>query len=272
MSKINEHYLGENGIYIKEAVPEESKFKTPLIFIHGAFGGAFVWNKFLKYFVDKGFKCYSLSLRGHRLSKEINLEGITLEDYVSDLKLLTDYFEFKEPILVGHSMGGLIAFMYGEKYRTKGIIGLDPALTKKFWDKERRSLVNEIPPVATMIDVGLHIKPEKIVGNIPDIDVEDLAQYAVGYRKESGKALTQMIQESQVNCDKIKDIPIYIISADYDKLMPFSIPNDQLKEMAQEYNAQFINMKGISHVGMLYGEKYEQVAENVNNCLKEICE
>ncbi len=271
MNKVNEHYLGENGLYVKETVPDKLRLETPLIFIHGAFGGAFVWDKFLEYFSEKGFKCYALSLRGHRLSKEIGLKGVALEDYVSDLRLITDYFSIKEPILIGHSMGGLIAFMYGEKYETKGIIGLDPALTKEFWDQERKNLIDEIPSVATMIDVGLHIKPEKIIGSIPDIDVEDLAQYAVGYRKESGKALIQMIQESQVDPQKIKDVSIYIISADYDRLMPFSIPNNQLKKMAKKYNAQFINMKGVSHVGMLYGEKYERVAKKVNKYLNKIC-
>lgn len=39
---------------------------TPLLFIHGAFHGAWCWDEhFLDYFAQHGFSAYSLSLRGH---------------------------------------------------------------------------------------------------------------------------------------------------------------------------------------------------------------
>ena len=54
-------------------------------------------------------------------------------------------------------------------------------------------------------------------------------------------------------------------------IIQFLLYSGSLKKMAKKYNAQFINMKGVSHVGMLYGEKYERVAKKVNKYLNKIC-
>ena len=42
------------------------KSKTPIVFVHGAFTGAWCWNEhFLTWFADQGFETISFSLRGH---------------------------------------------------------------------------------------------------------------------------------------------------------------------------------------------------------------
>lgn len=84
----------------------------PLIFIHGAAGGAWYFSNFLDYFSEKGFQCYAISLRGHGLSEGIeDIDTFTLHDYVNDVKSLVDQLDQK-PILIGHSMGGAITQSY----------------------------------------------------------------------------------------------------------------------------------------------------------------
>ena len=46
--------------------PQKMKFKHPLLFLHGAFSGAWCWKEnYLDYFASQGFECLALSLSGH---------------------------------------------------------------------------------------------------------------------------------------------------------------------------------------------------------------
>lgn len=86
--------------------------KNPLLFIHGAAGGAWYFEHFLEFFSNKGYDAYALSLRGHGNSEghdEINT--FRLQDYVDDVRKIVSTFSEK-PIIIGHSMGGAITQIY----------------------------------------------------------------------------------------------------------------------------------------------------------------
>ena len=47
-------------------VPKTQTHKTPLLFVHGMWHGAWCWDEFfLPYFADAGYHATALSLRGH---------------------------------------------------------------------------------------------------------------------------------------------------------------------------------------------------------------
>jgi pimeloyl-ACP methyl ester carboxylesterase len=49
--------------------PARESHKTPLLFVHGAWHGAWCWDEhFLDYFAAKGYRSLAVSLRGHRKS------------------------------------------------------------------------------------------------------------------------------------------------------------------------------------------------------------
>ena len=53
----------------------KAKSKHPIVFVHGAFTGAWCWNEhFLTWFADKGFETVSFSLRGPRLQVSFSLK------------------------------------------------------------------------------------------------------------------------------------------------------------------------------------------------------
>ncbi|TGK22265.1 alpha/beta fold hydrolase [Leptospira fluminis] len=102
---------------------KKSKHKTPLLFVHGAWHGAWCWDEFfLPYFASKGFEVHALDLRGHGQSE--GKKGIRfhrISDYVSDLTEVIQAFSVP-PILIGHSMGGLVVQKYLEKKNVKGAV------------------------------------------------------------------------------------------------------------------------------------------------------
>lgn len=82
----------------------------PLLFVHGAFCGAWVWDEhFLSYFADHGYEAHALSLRGHGDSEGQDFMHLTsLRDYVADLNAAVHRLGVT-PVLIGHSLGGLVA-------------------------------------------------------------------------------------------------------------------------------------------------------------------
>lgn len=81
----------------------------PLLFVHGAWHGAWCWERFLPWFAARGWECHAVDLRGHGDSPNPrSLRRTRIRDYVDDLKETIDALD-RPPILVAHSMGGLVA-------------------------------------------------------------------------------------------------------------------------------------------------------------------
>ncbi|MCI0751022.1 MAG: alpha/beta hydrolase [Flammeovirgaceae bacterium] len=85
-----------------------------IVFIHGLFQNPKSWEKWQKYFEQQGFKCFTPAYPFHEgepdiLRKNIdsNLRGITLRKVVGSVAHIIDTLPEK-PILIGHSMGGLV--------------------------------------------------------------------------------------------------------------------------------------------------------------------
>ncbi|MGZ4056194.1 MAG: alpha/beta hydrolase [Bacteroidia bacterium] len=85
-----------------------------IVFIHGLFQNPKGWIEWENYFAKKGFRCYSPAYPFHEgepadLRKNINpaLGNLTLGNVIDSLSAFIDTLPEK-PILIGHSMGGLV--------------------------------------------------------------------------------------------------------------------------------------------------------------------
>lgn len=78
--------------------------KQPVVFIHGAWHGAWCWDKWIKLFQEQGFEnTIAIELRGHGY-KTGSFERARLKNYVQDVETIINEIE-GSPILVGHSLG-----------------------------------------------------------------------------------------------------------------------------------------------------------------------
>jgi pimeloyl-ACP methyl ester carboxylesterase len=100
-----------------EKAPQRDSGKPPLLFVHGAWHGAWCWDEyFLDFFADKGYRAVALSLRGHGNStapKSMRLCSIA--DFVADVDAVARTLP-GPPIVVGHSMGGFVVQKYLESH------------------------------------------------------------------------------------------------------------------------------------------------------------
>lgn len=107
--------------------PEGDARPIPILFVHGAWHGAWCWDEyFLPYFAQHGYLSYALSLRGHGASEgRERLRWTRLADYVADVAQVIEQIG-KAPVLVGHSMGGMIVQKYLEKAAVPAAVLLAP--------------------------------------------------------------------------------------------------------------------------------------------------
>ncbi|MGY2047915.1 alpha/beta hydrolase [Methylobacterium sp. JK268] len=110
-----------------EARPLGQPRGAPLLFVHGAFGGAWIWQEvFLPHLARRGRRAAAFSLRGHGRSQGgRRLKNVSLGDYLLDLRAAIARCG-EPPILVGHSLGGLLAQRLIGQVPLRGLVLLAP--------------------------------------------------------------------------------------------------------------------------------------------------
>ena len=85
----------------------------PLLFVHGAFHGAWCWDDhFLDFFADRGYRALALNLRGHGGSPSaVPINSCSVFDYVDDVSTVAGRLPVA-PVVIGHSMGGFVVQKY----------------------------------------------------------------------------------------------------------------------------------------------------------------
>lgn len=103
--------------------PKAPVSAPPLLFVHGAYSGAWVWDQyFLPFFARHGYASHALSLRGHGQSAGgAAVPWRRLRDYVADVAQVAASLP-RPPILIGHSMGGLIVQHYLQCHSSPGVV------------------------------------------------------------------------------------------------------------------------------------------------------
>lgn len=88
--------------------PAAPSSKPPVLLIHGMFGGAWMWENYQALLARHGYESHALNLRGHHGSRPVpDIGKVRLGDYVDDALQVAR--TLKNPIVIGHSMGGLLA-------------------------------------------------------------------------------------------------------------------------------------------------------------------
>lgn len=97
-----------------------------LLAVHGIWVGAHVWNDFGAHLASQGYETYAVWLRHHHPgSDHRQLEGLGIRDYAEDVAAVVR--ELGNPVLVGQSMGGLLAQIAATLTEPAGLILLSSA-------------------------------------------------------------------------------------------------------------------------------------------------
>jgi len=100
---------------------------TTIVMVHGAFCGGWTFERFRAPFEAVGLEVIAPDLRGHGPEERAEaVIGVSMADYAADIAHLCAGLP-EPPVLLGHSMGGLVAQLAARKARVQALVLLAPS-------------------------------------------------------------------------------------------------------------------------------------------------
>ena len=210
--------------------------KPPILFIHGAFTRAKRWQPWLTYFRAAGHQCLAPSLPAHDPPNMKALARLTFDDYV-DAMVAAHATLDGPPIVIGSSMGGLIAqhvaaepgrpdsclISSAPPWRGGGKLGAAPY-----------ALSYAIPIAAGWALRGNKNAALKLV--LHDLSPKEQDFFLAIFADESGKAYRTMITGTAPIADGAVTCPVLCLSAAADRLFKPVVA----ERLAAFYNAEHL--------------------------------
>ncbi|MGE5405618.1 MAG: alpha/beta fold hydrolase [Candidatus Saccharibacteria bacterium] len=232
------------------------KEQDHIILIHGTWCHGDIWGDFKTEFVNRGFTVHTPTQRYHDLpfeecAKKVGMVG--LKDYVDDLSKLVETFD-SPPLILGHSLGCLMAQLLAARHPNKGLILMGPAPSYgmfPFYPTMLKAFLKHF------LQWGFWKKPlypdwEALVRYImniqPLVSQKEIFEQLV---PESGRVYTEMAmwfldpkRSSKVNFKAITS-PVLIISGTEDKV---TVPRIARLTAAQYERSTFVLLSGSDHM------------------------
>ena len=255
--------VGELEVLSQE--PEKRRFAAPLLFVHGAFAGAWVWDEhFLSWFAAQGFSAHAVSLRGHGGSAgHDRIDWHSVHDYVDDVAEVVGDLE-AAPVLVGHSMGGFVVQKYLERHAVPAAVlmcsvppqGLVAAQFSLLFEKPGMTM--EINRLLGGGDVPLDVLREALFAQ--EVDDEKLRRYYRMMQPESQRAIWDMSVFGLPNLHAMQRPPLLVLGAEKDVLMPAFL----VQSTARTYGVPDKIFRGMGH-GLMVEKDWQDVAETMRD-------
>jgi non-heme chloroperoxidase len=235
----------------------------PLLFVHGAFTGAWCWtDHFLPYFASQGFRACALSLSGHGGSPgRERLDWVSIADYVSDLEQAVSAVG-GDPIIVGHSMGGFVVQKYLERAAASGVVlmasvppqGLLSASIALAFSNP--GLFADVNSMMHHGRVSLDALQHVLFAN--PVEVDKLRACYRRMQPESQRAMWDMTFFNLPQLRRERCPPMLVLGAACDILVPAS----QAEQAASYYGTQAEVFPDMGHLMMLEAG-WQKVAERI---------
>lgn len=252
-------------------VPAAPVTPTPILFVHGMFHGAWCWEaNFLPYFAQRGYAAYAVSLRGHAGSEGADrLRWSALHEYVSDVAQVVAQLS-APPVLVGHSMGGLIVQQYLQTHHVAGGVLLASVPPAGMLPASLRALRRH---PAAFLKACLTLSPYQLVATAPryrdlffasDVDAALLAGYFSRLGDESFRAYLEMMFAAVLPLRAITATPLLVLGMERDRV----ITHAEVATTARRHHTQATMLAGVGHAAMLESG-WQGVADSILGWLRQ---
>jgi pimeloyl-ACP methyl ester carboxylesterase len=242
--------------------PEQQTHSTPLLFVHGAWHGAWCWQDyFLPYFAAQGWECHALSLRAHG-SSEGKIRWASGANYVEDVAQVAAGLS-TTPIIIGHSMGGYVAQKYLENHTAPAAVLLTPIPSSGIFGFALRSLLHQ--PL-DMLRLFAALDPYKLVDTpekthyaffSDDMPREQVERYFKNLQSESFRVLHDTLWLNLPRPRRV-NTPMLVLSAENDRVFTVG----EHAATARAYHAEHKVFPDMAHDVMLEKD-WQKVADTV---------
>jgi alpha-beta hydrolase superfamily lysophospholipase len=251
--------------------PETDARPAPVLFVHGMFHGAWCWEEhFLPYFAQHGYVALALSLRGHAGSEgRERLRWTSLADYVSDLGEVVNQL-LSTPVLVGHSMGGMLVQKYLESHQAPAAVLLASVSPKGLLPASLCAF--RLHPLV-FIRANLTLSTYPVVGTperyrelffSSSVPERKLATCSARVQEESYRAYVEMIFLALRPPGPITGTPLLVLGGANDA----AISPGEIEATARRHNTQAELFPNVAHAMMLE-PGWQAVADRILGWLGE---
>jgi len=253
-----------SDLTVLRALPDHAT-RPPVLLVHGYFGQAAIFTEWLAFFAARGVPAYAVNLRGRADSRTgTHLGRVSISDFVEDAARVAR--ELDHPVVVGHSMGGLIAQRLAERGVVHSAVLVTPAPPRGITVLSRRLALKQLkylpailrarivrPSRADLCELVLNRVPPEMQGAVLDAFVPD-----------SGRAAREMsITGVPVDVDRVR-CPLLVIGAGDDHFIPLRIA----ERIAMRYGAPIRVFEGRGHM-LVIEPKWEAVADVADRWIQE---
>lgn len=200
--------LGPSGLWMNEGVrhPLPASRIAPILLVHGAYHGAWCYGGYLDFFDRSHMPAVAIDLRGHGALIGEGLPTSTrIVDYAEEVCRVAQWLEARHgrpPVIIGHSLGGLIVAVAATRGPASGLVLLAPS--------PPGNLPGAAPVPAVPIDVLRAPPPDeevhtRFLGGLP---VPDLQAWTRRLGPESPSAINERYTLSvPVDFDALRGLP-----------------------------------------------------------------
>jgi pimeloyl-ACP methyl ester carboxylesterase len=228
-----------DGVAIELTHPEEPNHHPPILMVHGGSHGSLCWQNYQSYFTSKGFTTISLNWFHHHGSRKLEESEFlkrSILDVATEIHIVASRLD-QDPILFGHSMGGLASLHYSTFNRVAALVLLAPAIPSKIGEA----------PIPVPIDLDHPRDPAPFdqayqrffLGS----RLEDAQKYYALLVPESPQAVYEgMNQTAEVDFSKV-DCPSLLIGAGKDTVVPYQ----KVQELSETIIGTYIYLEDRLH-------------------------
>ncbi|MCH7718585.1 MAG: alpha/beta hydrolase [Chloroflexi bacterium] len=226
---------------VSAALPDAATDRPPIVLAHGSASSASVWTFWQRELAARGWASYAVDLRGHGASRPADLSRVSMHDYAADVRSLAAQLS-ERPIVIGWSMGGLVAMIAASTGEFAACVGLAPSVPARSVDTKLPLREGEFGPE----EYGITSLDPADQAEMPDLD-----------REEREVALASVGRESRYARDERKrgivieslPCPLLIVTGTADRQWP----RERYDGLWLE--ADYVAVEGASHWGMVLSRR-----------------
>ena len=253
-----------------------------IFMIHGMWGGPWYWENYKSAFEKEGYSCLATTLPYHDMKPrelpDSRLGKDGLLDYAealeNEIRQLPD-----KPVIMGHSMGGLLALILASRGSAKAAILLTPAWPAGIKLMLPYSVIKSF--LAIQMHWGFWRKPMRqsfkaaVYSMLHLVPAKEQREIYDRFVYESGRAAAEIgfwwwwlfskapsrVEKSNVTC------PLLIIAGTQDRITPVSV----VRRVADEYKHVAVYKEFPNHAHWVVGEPgWQEIANYVVNWVQKL--
>jgi pimeloyl-ACP methyl ester carboxylesterase len=239
---------------------------TGILLVHGAWHGPWCWDSFAERLTSHGHQVQAVRLRGH--DQPPGRIWHRIHHYVQDVGAAAAQFA-QPPVLVGHSMGGLVVQRYLERGPAQGAVLLAPVPRGGTIGVTAR-LAARHPVVMLQATLSLRLRPfvatPALIRELfftPDTPTELVDDTGARLQDESWPAILDTLVV-WARPRRVR-VPVLILGAEHDRFLTLG----EVRRIAAAYRTKAEIMTGMGHDLML-DQGWPKVADRIDTWVREL--